>query len=51
MSPEQIKARCEWMMERRQGDEPIWTSAQMLPILNEYLRTMDDLARVRTGIS
>ena len=51
MSPEMIKARCEYLIDRRQGDEPVWTSDQMLAILIEYYRVWDDLARIRTGIS
>jgi len=46
-----IKERCEYLIERRQGDEPIWTSDQMLAMVNEYLRVLDAYSRVRTGIS
>ena len=51
MSPEMIKERCQYLIERGQGDEPVWTSAQMYGIVGEFLRLLDDYARVRTGIS
>jgi hypothetical protein len=49
-TPEQIKARCEWLIERRQGDTPIWTSDTMYAIVADYLRLLDEMARLRTGI-
>jgi hypothetical protein len=49
-NPEEIKARCEWLRERRQGEEPVWTSDQMYPIVTEYLVLLQEMARLRTGV-
>jgi hypothetical protein len=49
-NPEQIKARCEWLRERHQGDVPVWTSDQVYPIVAEYLRLLMELARLQTGV-
>lgn len=49
-NPEQIKARCEWLRERNQGDAPVWTSDQVYPIVAEYLCLLAELARLSTGI-
>lgn len=51
MSPERIRERCQYLIERGQGDEPIWTSAQMEDIVVAYMRVLDEYARIRTGIS
>lgn len=50
MSPEQIKERCQYLLERRQGDEPVWTSAQMFPIVSDYLALLNEMAMLRTGV-
>ena len=39
-----------WLIERQQGDVPVWTSEQMLPIVSDYLCLLDEYARLRTGI-
>lgn len=50
MNAEQIKRRCEWLIERRQGDVPIWTSDQMHDIVMENLRLIEEVERLRTGV-